>query len=163
MPHTAPRSSLQNSPSSGQEGRLSAAPEALFAYGTLQFPEILVTLLDRVPEHTPAQAEGWRVVRLAGRPYPGLVSDRSTASGFLITGLSQSEWRVLDAFEDTIYDLRRLELTDGRQGWAYVCKRTSDTRDDDWSPEEFSAEQLPAYIERCSAWRQRFETKEQTR
>src|SRR4051794_21133301 len=99
MPHIAPRSPQPNSQASGRPDRLSVDPEALFVYGSLQFPEVLFALIDRVPAHSPASAEGWRVAGLPGRVYPGLITGESTASGYLLTGLSPAEWRILDAFE----------------------------------------------------------------
>ncbi|WP_233510031.1 gamma-glutamylcyclotransferase family protein [Actinomadura craniellae] len=135
-------------------------PDALFVYGTLQFPEVLHALIDRVPAHTPAQAPGWRVTALPERVYPGLVPGQQTAAGYLLTGLSPEEWRVLDAFEDPVYELRRLHLTDNRHGWAYVCNPEADTLDEDWSLEIFTAQHLPAYVDRCAAWRQRHEARQ---
>jgi hypothetical protein len=62
-------------------------PQALFVYGSLQFPDVLFTLIDRVPDHSPAAAHGWRITALPGRVYPGLVPGQGTASGYLISGL----------------------------------------------------------------------------
>jgi gamma-glutamylcyclotransferase (GGCT)/AIG2-like uncharacterized protein YtfP len=135
-------------------------PEALFVYGSLQFPEVLFTLIDRVPDHQPATAEGWRVAALPGQVYPGLVEGETTARGYLLTDLTPSEWRVVDAFEDPLYELKRVELVDGGHGWAYACK-PDDVEPDDWSAEEFEAQHLPAYVERCAAWRRRYEAQEQ--
>jgi len=132
-------------------------PEALFVYGSLQFPEVLFALIGRVPHHVPATAEGWRVTALPGRVYPGLIPAQSTANGYLLTRLTPEEWRVLDKFEDPVYDLKRLDLTDGRHGWAYVCNPGAEVGEDDWSPEEFQQQHLPAYIDRCTAWRQRYD------
>ena len=136
-------------------------PEALFVYGSLQFPEILFTLIDRVPDHEPVVAEGWRVVTLPERVYPGLIRGDATACGYLLTGLSPEEWRLLDAFEDPVYDLTRVDLTDGRHGWTYACNPGVEVGTDDWSADDFQARHLPAYIERCAAWRNRYETSEQ--
>ncbi|GAA3214728.1 gamma-glutamylcyclotransferase family protein [Actinocorallia longicatena] len=161
MPHTEPHSPRQTSQPSGQKDRLSAAPDTLFVYGSLQFPEVLFALIDRVPAHTPAQAAGWRVAELPGRVYPGLVSGPTTAPGYLLTGLTAEEWRVLDAFEDPVYDLRRLDLVDGRHGWSYTCNFGAEVLETNWSAETFARDHLPAYIERCTAWRHRHEAKNQ--
>jgi gamma-glutamylcyclotransferase (GGCT)/AIG2-like uncharacterized protein YtfP len=161
MPHTGPRSPHPTSNNSGRRDRLSVDPDALFVYGSLQFPDVLFTLLDRVPDHSPAAAEGWRVAALPERVYPGLVPGQGTAQGYLITGLTAGEWRVLDAFEDTVYELLRLDLIDGRHGWTYVCSPDAAVLPDDWSIEDFNDQHLPAYVERCAAWRQRYEREEQ--
>ncbi|WP_352231338.1 gamma-glutamylcyclotransferase family protein [Actinomadura sp. NBRC 104412] len=89
MPHTADPSPRPTSPNSGRPDRLSVDPEALFVYGSLQFPEVLFTLIDRVPDHEPATAEGWRVVTLPERVYPGLIPGQDTARGYLLTGLTR--------------------------------------------------------------------------
>ncbi len=132
-------------------------PEALFVYGSLQFPEVLFALIDRVPDHEPVAAEGWRVTTLPERVYPGLVPGNGTAHGYLLTGLTRKEWEVLDAFEDPVYELTRVDLTDGRHGWTYACNPEAQVGPDDWSAEYFEAHHLPTYIERCTAWRQRHE------
>ncbi|SFP73655.1 Gamma-glutamyl cyclotransferase, AIG2-like [Actinomadura madurae] len=136
-------------------------PEALFVYGSLQFPEVLFALIDRVPDHEPVAAEGWRVTTLPGRVYPGLVPARTTATGYLLTGLTPQEWQVLDAFEDPVYELVRVDLADGRHGWTYACNEGADVGPDDWSPEHFETQHLPAYVIRCEAWRRRYEASEQ--
>lgn len=133
------------------------APEALFAYGSLLFPEVLQALLGRVPESTPATVAGWRVAALPGRVYPALIAAEAIAKGRLLTDLTGQEWRIIDAFEDHVYDLRRLTLTDGRHGWTYVCTDESDVSPDDWDISQFERRDLTAYIERCTAWRQRHE------
>ena len=68
---------------STSQDRLAGLPAgaALFAYGTLQFTEILGVLLGRLPEHRPGAAPGWRAAALAGRVYPGLVRADATVTG----------------------------------------------------------------------------------
>jgi hypothetical protein len=91
--------------------------------------------------------------------YPGLVpAAGATADGQLLTGLTPGEWRIIDAFEDGGYDLTELILTDGRPGWAYTLAKDSAALPSDWSPGEFAARHLAAYIERCAGWRHRHET-----
>jgi gamma-glutamylcyclotransferase (GGCT)/AIG2-like uncharacterized protein YtfP len=119
------------------------APDTLFVYGSLQFPEVLFALLDRVPPHTPAQAPGWRATALPERVYPGLVPADSTATGYLLTEITAQERQVVDAFEDPVYDLRRLELADNRHGWTYVCNPEAEVLAVPWS-----------------AWRQRYEDRQ---
>jgi gamma-glutamylcyclotransferase (GGCT)/AIG2-like uncharacterized protein YtfP len=129
--------------------RLAAAPDHLFVYGTLQFPAVLQALLSRIPASTPASAEGWRAAALERRVYPGLVPANETATGLLLTDLSVSEWCILDDFEDDRYDLRRLPLSDGRYGWAYVWPG-AEVLMENWSAEDFAARHLAAYAARCA-------------
>jgi len=159
MRHTESRSFRPTSKTTGRPDRLSVGPEALFVYGTLQFPEVLSVLIDRVPDHEPAAVEGWRAAALRERVYPGLVPAQTTVSGYLLTGLTPHEWRVLDAFEDPVYDLVRVDLVDGRHGWTYAWDDTTDVSPDDWSPAYFKARHLPAYVQRCAAWRRCYESR----
>lgn len=132
-------------------------PEALFAYGTLRFPEVLHALLQRVPSRSPAAAAGWRVVSLARRVYPALVPGPGVAWGCLITDLTVEEWQLLDTFEDGVYRLQRVPLVDGRQGWAYICEGTAQATAEGWSLERFAARHLAAYVASCLAWRRQYD------
>lgn len=153
MVRTGARPGQLTSPNSGPQDGLSEGPQALFVYGTLQFPEILFVLIDRVPERRPAAAEGWRVASLTGRVYPGLVPGDGAAHGHLLSGLTSEEWRVLDAFEGPEYELKRLELVGGGHGWAYVWRLATEVSSAGWSAEDFEQRHLPAYVKLCTAWR----------
>jgi gamma-glutamylcyclotransferase (GGCT)/AIG2-like uncharacterized protein YtfP len=133
--------------------RLPEAPAALFAYGTLRFPDVLDALLGRIPEHSPGIVEGWRVAALDGRVYPVLVPGEGAAGGVLISGLTVEEWRVIDAYEDGFYALERLTLVDGRQGWAYLTRESTAALPSDWSPGDFTTRHLSAFTGKCRAWR----------
>lgn len=148
-------------PSAGRLARIGAGPAALFAYGTLQFPEVLQVLLGRVPGHTPGAITGWRAAALPGLVYPGLVpadstvstgSTVSTVSGVLLAGLTCAEWRIIDAYEDDSYELGRLTLTDGRPGWAYFYDQGAGVLPHDWSAGEFAVRHLAGFAESCRAW-----------
>lgn len=125
----------------------------LFAYGTLQFPEVLDALLDRVPEIRPAALVGWRAARLHGLSYPGLTPGGGPAPGVLLTGLSQAEWRILDAYEDEEYDLVAVQLADTAPALAYRYRRTDLLLEQDWSAAEFAGRDLPDFAESCRQWR----------
>ena len=131
------------------------APADLFAYGTLLYPDVVNVLLGRVPDHLPAAAAGWRVAVVPDRVYPALVAGGSTASGQLLCGLSQDEWAVIDAFEDDLYDLRRLRLVGGGDGWAYVGDATTVSAEN-WDRRAFAERHLANYVERCRTWRRTY-------
>src|ERR1700722_17971188 len=94
------------------QGRLPGDQAALFVYGTLTFPEVARVLLGRTPGSIAVSIAGWRVAALPGSVYPTLVTAEAIAHGRLIADLTVHEWRIIDAFEDDNYDLRRLTLTD---------------------------------------------------
>jgi len=144
---------------STSQDRLAGLPAgaALFAYGTLQFTEILGVLLGRLPEHRPGAAPGWRAAALAGRVYPGLVRAGATVTGQLITGLTAEELRVIDEYESGPYELVRLSLDDGREGWTYAWTERSAVLPDDWSAGDFAGRHLADFAESCRVWREAFE------
>ena len=103
-----------------------------------------------------ARVAGWRAVQLPDRPYPALVPSRDAreeVDGLLIERLEPTEWRVLDDFEDDVYELSSLPLMDGRVGWAYVCLDHADVRAEPWDFEAFAENDLTDYLERCREWR----------
>ena len=146
----------------GPQGRLSADPAALFVYGTLTFPEVARVLLGRTPDTVPTSAAGWRVAALPGCVYPTLVAAEAIAHGRLIADLTVHEWRIIDAFEDDVCDLRRLTLTDGRYGWAYVSGDNTNASPEDWNADQFERRDLVNYLKQCAAWRQSYKASSAT-
>lgn len=119
------------------------------------FPDVLDALLDRVPEHRAAAVDGRRAVTVAGRVYPVLVPGTGRVRGQLLTGVDDFEWRVLDAFEDELYDLTRLPLVGGGHAWSYVAPDGFTDHEGPWSSEEFAHRHLDAYVVACRNWRAR--------
>jgi len=139
-------------------GRVRAGRADLFAYGTLQFAEVLGALLGRVPEHRPAAVAGWRAACLRRLSYPGLVTadavaDGGLATGILLTGLSEADWRILDAYEDAEYDLMPVELADAARALTFRYTRSDLVLPQTWSAAEFAVRHLPAFAEQCRSWR----------
>ena len=141
------------------QNRLAGTPggAALFAYGTLQFTEILRVLLGRLPEHRQGAAAGWRAAALAGRVYPGLVRADATVAGRLITGLTADELRIIDEYESGPYELVRLTLDDGHGCWTYAWTEPAAVLPQDWSARDFADQHLAAFAENCRVWRDAFE------
>jgi len=133
-------------------------PGALFAYGTLRFPEVLRELLGRTPELTEGTVADWRVAALTDRTYPGLIrAPGATAAGVLITGLTPGEWQLLDRYEDDDYGIEQLVLTDQRNATTYVWRNESEAAAHDWSAPDFARQHLADFALRCSAWRERYD------
>lgn len=133
--------------------RYGGLGHSLFVYGTLQFPEVLEVLIDRVPQRATATAPGWRVAALPGRLYPGLIpAPNAVASGLVLNGLTPGEWKILDAFEDDEYDLRTIQLTNAATSAAtYVW--TAAVAQDDWRRDQFTADHLSAFVTHSAEWR----------
>lgn len=125
----------------------------LFVYGTLRFPEILHSLLNRTPHNEPDSAEGWRAAEIPGETYPALVPANGIVPGLVLDGLGPREWDIVDAFEGPFYELRRIPLTSGRSEWSYVCTDPSAVGADDWSPGRFAQAHLGEYVRDCADWR----------
>jgi len=138
-------------------GRSAREPRALFAYGTLQFTEILRVLLGRLPEHQSGAAAGWRAAALTGRVYPGLVQACGTVTGSLITGLTIEDLRIIDEYESGPYELVRLTLDDGRDAWTYTWTEHAAVLSHDWSARDFADLHLASFAENCRAWRDAYE------
>ena len=82
----------------------AAARACCFVYGSLLAPEVLRSLLGRVPAHRPARLAGHERHALAGRPYPGVVPRAGAAvRGLLLEGLSVEEEAIFDEFEGDEY------------------------------------------------------------
>lgn len=159
MPHTARHSPRPISANFGRTVQQSAVPEPLFVYGSLLFPDVLQVLLDRVPESVPVSAEGWRVAEIPDAVFPALVKGSSIATGQLLLGLTEDDWRTIDAFEDPLYELKEISLTNGSFGWAYVCTDSTAVSQRNWDRERFKQQHLESYVRNCLAWRTAYERK----
>lgn len=96
---------------------------SLFAYGTLQLPEVLQAVVGRDFPGQNARLQGYACYALRGQVYPGIRPwPGAVTAGILYGGLDEAAWRLLDAYEDAIY--RREVLTvladDGRHHAAAV-------------------------------------------
>jgi gamma-glutamylcyclotransferase (GGCT)/AIG2-like uncharacterized protein YtfP len=121
--------------------------DALFAYGSLAFDEVLVVLLGRVPERRPSSLPGWRAARLSRRPYPGLVAHPTgAATGVVLTTLTATEWRTLDDYEGPSYARRAVGEIDGGTVFSYVWLEDDVVEQQDWDRAAF-AQGLPRYLE----------------
>ncbi|WP_163551289.1 gamma-glutamylcyclotransferase family protein [Candidatus Frankia alpina] len=136
----------------------------LFVYGTLMFPEVVSTLIGRVPPMESAAALGRRAARLRDRLYPGLVRrvvvdqvtrEESPATGQVLVGLDPTERAVLDAFEGSAYVAGPLVLADGRPAVAYLWLDAAEATAEDWDASAFAGQHLGDYVLWCAAWRAR--------
>ena len=127
----------------------SSSGRPLFVYGTLMFPEIIGSLLGRVPESRPAIARGFEVRRIHGVSYPGMVAvEGGSAHGLLLDDLDDHELGVLDEYEDDFY--RRVGLVVHDDGGA--CQAMSYVVGGDvvmaieWTPRWFESVHLSDFV-----------------
>lgn len=131
--------------------RASTAHLPLFAYGTLVFDEIVLRLLDRIPDSRAGTLEDHEVRQLAGVPWPGLIEHAgSTAAGRLLDGLSLEEWELLDGYEDAYYELVIVEVLVGdiRTQAATYRVDAAIAESSLWTPEWFVTHHLEEFVSR---------------
>lgn len=76
----------------------------VFAYGTLQLPEVMRSVTGAEHAGVPACLPGYARYRLAGLAYPGLRAERGAfTEGVLYRALNADALRRLDFFEDDFY------------------------------------------------------------
>jgi gamma-glutamylcyclotransferase (GGCT)/AIG2-like uncharacterized protein YtfP len=82
---------------------------ALFAYGSLQVPEIFEAVTGLDLNGIPGCLDGFRCVQLRGFGFPGLIAAANAkTSGLIYRGLTLEAWQRLDAYEDGFYERRVL-------------------------------------------------------
>jgi gamma-glutamylcyclotransferase (GGCT)/AIG2-like uncharacterized protein YtfP len=128
--------------------------KSLFAYGSLQFPEVIYAVIGRSPNGVPARLPGYRRGRLRGRSFPGVTAEaNAVCPGVLYRSLTRQEWVLLDAFEDDFY--QRLSLPvfagDDREEFAEVYVVEDSFKGllltGDWDPEGFRQHDLKRFLQ----------------
>jgi gamma-glutamylcyclotransferase (GGCT)/AIG2-like uncharacterized protein YtfP len=97
----------------------------LFAYGTLQHPQVIAHVIGRVPDHQPATLRDFARYRIQDAWYPGLMPEANALTdGLLFAGLTEDDWVRLDAYEDELYERRTVTAYSGTgdtcRAWTYV-------------------------------------------
>ncbi|MGH3669699.1 MAG: gamma-glutamylcyclotransferase family protein [Pseudonocardiaceae bacterium] len=129
-------------------------------YGTLLLDDVVKALIDRVPRYDEATALGWQVMRLPRRVYPGLVPGDGKASGKVFTDLTDTEWEILDAFEDPAYTLTPLRVMTLLETDALAYTWQGEHTDQLWVSTEFGHHDLADYLNRCRTWRRHYAAKQ---
>ncbi len=130
--------------------------DALFVYGTLQFPGVMEAVTGLVLPWVKAEAPGFAQFCFTDRIYPGLVArEGALTQGRVYTNLSHQTWELLDRFEDPIYrrDLLEVYRSDGSQmtSHAYVVPLAQQhlLSAELWQMDWFSHVHLDGYVSRC--------------
>jgi gamma-glutamylcyclotransferase (GGCT)/AIG2-like uncharacterized protein YtfP len=78
--------------------------DTLFAYGTLQHPDVMKHVLGRLPETAPARLSGYARYRMRDYDFPGIVPENdSSIDGTLFMNITPAEWERLDEYEADFY------------------------------------------------------------
>ncbi|KAJ1260750.1 hypothetical protein BS78_10G256200 [Paspalum vaginatum] len=105
---------------------------SVFVYGSLMADEVVRAILKRVPLAVPAVLQDYHRFNIKGRMYPAILPvENKKVAGLVITGVTDEELQVLDAFEDVEYTRTRVEvsLTDSSEKMlvdAYVWRNPED-------------------------------------
>ena len=80
---------------------------ALFAYGTLEIPAVMLAVTARSFASEPARLDGFVRFLLRDRAYPGIVeTPGATTEGRVYHGVDDASLARLDRFEDDCYERR---------------------------------------------------------
>jgi gamma-glutamylcyclotransferase (GGCT)/AIG2-like uncharacterized protein YtfP len=128
----------------------------VFAYGTLQFPEVVQAVTGRRFPWEPAVLDGYERRRVRGRDYPGIIVARGRhAAGQLYRDVDARSVTLMDRFEGALYERDRVIVTtaDGAPVTAdvYVVppSRGHALSAEPWDGERFAAEHLAVFVESC--------------
>ncbi len=99
--------------------------DRLFAYGTLEDPEVVRALTGRSFPAIDARLTGFERYLLRGQPYPGVVrSPGGVVHGTLYLGVDGDAFRRLDRYEGPPYRRTEVAVVSNDAGrvaaWAYV-------------------------------------------
>lgn len=131
--------------------------DAVFAYGTLVFDDVMEAVTGRRFQGAPASLAGYARRRIVERSYPGIFPDPTGRTpGRLFVGVDAASLRALDVFEGDLYDRLRLPVSPEAGGgpvhaWTYVVAERFRHRlsEHTWDPDEFMLEHGEAFIADC--------------
>lgn len=125
----------------------------LFAYGTLQLPEVMRAVTGREFAARPARLAHYSRHCLRGRSFPGIrPNPGASVDGLVFLGTDPQTLRQLDAFEDSFYyrDAVTVRLDDGSEctAQAYIVREDSYglLLPEAWSLEDFRRKHLRRFL-----------------
>ena len=136
---------------------------AIFAYGTLMFPEVLSALCGQEYPHQVVALHGFARYQVAGQIYPGIIRERGALTvGHVYCGLDVDALRVIDQYEGEFYDRRRLFLKVSAHlllpAYAYIVPERFAHRltDKSWDHKQFTRHRR-RLVQLCQGLRLRYE------
>ena len=131
----------------------------LFAYGTLQLPEVLQAVLGLRWQGAPALLPGYARYRVRGKPYPAIVPEPGgNVAGLVYSGVGATELEQLDHYEGELYERRTLSVRAGGATLAAVTYVLGDQHrallsNESWELGAFEREHLHDYLRSISLTR----------
>ncbi len=133
-----------------------AVAENVFTYGTLQIPEIMQALTGESYRHTSATVENFASYQLKNRIYPGAIAENGACiKGILYFSLSDSALKILDVFEDILYERQSVtantEIGEYQASIYVVTKRFAGLLNNkSWDIERFRELHREKYLNKCN-------------
>jgi gamma-glutamylcyclotransferase (GGCT)/AIG2-like uncharacterized protein YtfP len=132
----------------------------IFTYGSLMYPAVINALTDCNFSYEDVTIQDFERRAIQGKKYPGLRRHiGSMAQGRLWFDIDESSMRMLDSFEDSLYERQTVEITSKSRGvinaFAYVVpKHLEHTLEDiPWDPNVFENMHLAQYVKMCERFR----------
>ncbi|XP_022981676.1 AIG2-like protein D isoform X2 [Cucurbita maxima] len=143
----------------------------VFVYGSLLSDEVVHILLKRTPQSSAAVLNDFQRLTIKGRVYPAIIPvDGKKVSGKVLSGITDTELDILDAFEDVEYKRSTVEvsltaldnlLLDSLEKLLVYVYIWNNERDPDlygdWDFEEWKRAHLDAYLEMVNEFIEEFE------
>jgi hypothetical protein len=132
----------------------------VFAYGTLELPEVVEALLGRRLPGVDAVLPGYARSLLRGRCYPGIVARPGARTpGVLYFEVEEWMLALLDRYEGSLY--RRLPVrvttaaggTLAAQAWIVPAAQAALLSGEPWDRERFAARHLREWTAHCGRLR----------
>lgn len=121
----------------------------LFVYGTLTFPEVVFALTGQKFASKRAELIGYRVAKLKGKKFPGLIKNEdSIAKGLLFMDLDAESFEIISKWEDPKFSLINVDVLcsgDTKKVKTFIWKG-DDVAREDWDREEFKKNYLSEYV-----------------
>ena len=132
--------------------------EPVFTYGTLQVPVVMEAVTGRKFTSSPAILNDYIRYIVKRQVYPGIIPlAGSVVDGRLYFDMDDAAVRILDAFEDVLYERRQVEVNCNNQkipAQAYVVaeKYRNLLSRENWDIKAFESEQLVNYLDSCRSF-----------
>ncbi len=128
----------------------------VYAYGTLQEPDVFRLIVGRSIAGAAALLEGHARFRLRNKVYPAIVAQPGqSVPGLLYTGVTTAELARLDEYEGPLYERRELRVSSaGTETLAFTYVLSDRARHllspEPWDIEQFRREHLASYLRRIT-------------
>lgn len=130
---------------------------AVFAYGSLQLPEVMACVTGQAYPAVPARLPHFARFRIRGKSFPGIRPEPgASVEGLLYRDLTAAAIESLDAFEDDFYLRQALDVVTcsgaAVQAFVYVMNPQYHglLEDTTWDLEHFKRHSLGDFLHRCS-------------